>query len=185
LSPGTIRVPAILTYLATIAAFYFGVGLLLATGAQALTGTLDGAQDNPALRWGELVLGAGLLVFSFSPRFDSKRESSGSGRIRRWRERAMSGTASTKWLAGLALLAALAEVATMLPYLAAIGMLTAADLAGATVALILAGYCVIMVLPAVGLLVVRLASAERVEPLLQRMDRWVSTKGANAMGWII
>ena len=39
----------------------------------------------------------------------------------RWRDRAMAGESSARWLVGLALLAALAEVATMLPYLGALG----------------------------------------------------------------
>lgn len=186
LVPGRIRVGRMATYLATIAAFYFGVGVLIVLGIGAIATALQGARDSPVLLWAELVVGAGLLVFSFSPRFSPKRtrHSSGSRRTVRWRERAMSES-SAVWLVGLALLAGLAEVVTMLPYLAAIGILTTSDLTGASVALLLGGYCVMMVLPAGLLTIARAAGAARVEPLLHRMDHWINTKGASAMGWVI
>jgi hypothetical protein len=83
------------------------------------------------------------------------------------------------------LLAGLAEVAMMLPYLAAIAMMTTSHPGGGTVALLLAGYCVVMVLPALALLVARIAAASRVEPLLQRMNAWITAKAGSATGWIL
>ncbi|MBU2664470.1 hypothetical protein KOI35_13285 [Actinoplanes bogorensis] len=70
----------------------------------------------------------------------------------------------------VAVLAASAEVATMLPYLGAIGLLvTAAEPLGATI-LVLAGYYVVMVLPAVALGAVRAFGPARIDRVLERMS---------------
>lgn len=178
LAPGRVRVGRILAYLGAIAAFYFCVGLLVVLGAGSIAGAVGGALNSRPALWVQLVLGVGLFVLSF--RFDPKRRK-GTGGVSRWRERAESG----RWLVGLALLAGLAEVATMLPYLGAIGMLTTSRLPGTTVAVLLAGYCVVMVLPAVVLLTARVAARSRVEPLLERMNRWITEKAGSATGWVL
>jgi hypothetical protein len=88
-------------------------------------------------------------------------------------------------LMGLALGAGVVEVATMLPYLGAIGILSASGLAtGASVA-ILAAYCVVMVLPALVLVAGRLTAARLVDPLLRRIDRWFAKNGEETTGWIL
>src|SRR5690606_22698644 len=92
------------------------------------------------------------------------------GRVLRWRNRAM-GADGAGWgpLIGLALGAATVEVGSMLPYLGAIGLLSAADLGTAQRVVVLAGYCVVMVLPALVLLTARLVAARRIEPVLARV----------------
>jgi hypothetical protein len=182
LAPGSVRASRILVYLATIAVFYFGVGLLIVLGADSITSTVDGAWDSEAVLWGQLAVGVGLFALSF--RFDSKRRKP-TGGVNRWRERATMGASSGAWLAGLALLAALAELATMLPYLGAIGMMTTSDVGATAVPALLAGYCAIMVLPAGVLLAARVVAHARIEPVLTRMNKWITEKGANATGWII
>jgi len=88
-------------------------------------------------------------------------------------------------LLGLALGAVALEVGTMLPYLAAIGLITTSDLAtGASIG-VLAAYCVVMVLPALLLLGVRLVAARFVEPLLARLERWLSRNAAEMTGWVL
>lgn len=182
LAPGRVRAGRVLVYLATIAVFYFAVGVLILLGADSIAGWADGALDSPVALW--IQLGIGVSLFALSFRFDSKRRKPGGG-VTRWRERVTAGTGSVGWLAGLALLAALAEVATMLPYLGAIGMMTTSDLGVATVVGLLAAYCVVMVLPAVVLLVGRLAARSLIEPLLQRLNKWITDKAGNATGWIL
>ncbi|MFF0722555.1 GAP family protein [Micromonospora sp. NPDC003816] len=125
LAPGPVRLGRVSTYLGTIAGFYFVVGLLLYFGGSGLAEMWGGALDNRPVLWGQLALGVGLFVLSF--RYDGKR-GGGGGRVLRWRDRATSGDASARWLVGLAVFAALAEVATMLPYLGALGLLTTSGL---------------------------------------------------------
>ncbi|MCO1596287.1 GAP family protein [Micromonospora sp. RHAY321] len=182
LAPGPVSVRRILAYLATIAAFYLAVGLLLVWGGARLADVLGGAMDNRGVLWAQLVLGVALLALSF--RYDGKRRPR-TGGVLRWRDRATAGDSSARWLVGLALLAALAEVATMLPYLAAVGLLATSGVGSATVVVLLAGYCLVMVLPAVLLLAARVARPALVEPVLARLNTWISTKAGSAFGWLL
>jgi hypothetical protein len=185
LAPGRLRAGRLLVYLATIAVFYFGVGLVAVIAGESIVSALDGTAENRALLWAQLVLGAALFAVSF--RFDSKkrRNKPGGGTIGRWRERTMSGTASARWLVGLALLAALAEVATMLPYIGAIGLMATSGVSAAMVPALLAGYCVVMILPALLLLAGRTLAQRHVEPLLQRLNKWITEKGGEMTGWVL
>ncbi|MGS2617246.1 GAP family protein [Micromonospora sp. LZ34] len=133
--------------------------------------------------WAQLALGVGLFVLSF--RYDGKRRRPGGGAVLRWRDRATSGDASARWLVGLALLAALAEVATMLPYLGALGLLTTSGLDAAAVVALLAGYCLVMVVPAVLLLAARVAWPTRIEPVLARLNAWIIRTSGSALGWVL
>jgi hypothetical protein len=207
LAPGRVRPARMLAYLATIAVFYFAVGLLIALGATAFIGDIGALLDTGPALWTQLVLGIALLVVSF--RFDSKKQNGESGRTARWRERALgiesgtveSGTvesgavemgdgatrtrSSVLPLMGLALGAATIEVATMLPYLAAIGMVTSAGIGAAGSTATMAGYCLVMVLPALVLLVARLVARNAVEPVLKRINDWMVKNAASTTGWVL
>ncbi|MEV6366040.1 GAP family protein [Micromonospora musae] len=50
---------------------------------------------------------------------------------------------------------------------------------------VLAGYCLIMVVPAVLLLGVRVAFPARVEPLLNRLNTWITEKSGSMLGWVL
>ena len=60
------------------------------------------------------------------------------------------------------------EVATMVPYLAAIGILTVNDVSFVESGVLLLAYCTVMVLPAFVLLLLRTVLASAIEPLLAR-----------------
>ena len=90
---------------------------------------------------------------------------------------------NTAGLIGLALTAAVVEVSTMLPYLAAIGLVTTADLPVAQVVAVMAGYCLVMVIPALTLLALRLSAGHRLDPFLTRVSRWLSS--SETVAWIV
>ncbi|MEV6811664.1 GAP family protein [Micromonospora sp. NPDC051296] len=182
LAPGPVSVRRVLTYLGTIAGFYFVVGLLLYFGGSGLAEVLGGALDNRPVLWGQLALGIGLFVLSF--RYDGKR-GAGTGRVLRWRDRVTAGDSSQRWLVGLAVFAALAEVATMLPYLGALGLLTTSGLGVPNVIALLAGYCLVMVLPAVLLMGARVAWPRLVEPVLARLNAWIIRSSGSMLGWVL
>jgi len=94
-------------------------------------------------------------------------------------------TGSVAALMGLAVAAAAIELASMLPYLAAIGMMTRAELGWPATAVVLAGYCVVMVLPALALLAARVTARRLVEPLLERLDAWMTRNAASATAWVV
>ncbi|WP_069386039.1 GAP family protein [Cellulosimicrobium cellulans] len=209
LAPGRLRAGRVLAYLATVAGFYLVVGVVVMLGAGAFLDRFGAALDTRAATIVQLLLGIALFALSF--RFDGKRAArragsgKGQGRLSRWRERALgiesdagttagaAGTAvvaparraSVLPLVGLALGAASLEVATMLPYLGAIGIITTSDVAWPASAGILAAYCVVMVAPALLLLLGRLVAARAVDPMLRRLDAWLTKNAAEMTGWVL
>lgn len=190
LAPGKLRASRVLVFLGTVAAFYFLVGLILLAGAGIFLSAGSELLDSPVAARVQLVLGVGLVVLSF---FIGKKKvnedgSPKPGRMLRWRERAMGegvGRGTILSLTALALGAALLEVATMLPYLAAIGLVGGSGMGFGLQVGVLAGYCVVMILPALVLLAGRLVARSRVEPLLIRISRWMEKSGAEASAWIV
>jgi hypothetical protein len=184
LVPGRPRLAPILGYLATIAVFYLALGVLVMVGGTALFDVLGDALTSTPAYWVQLVLGVGLFALSF--RFDPKRRAKkGKSPTVSWSARVQRATGSTRTLMGLALTAGMLEVATMFPYLGAIALIAGAGLAPGVDVAVLAGYCVVMVLPALVLLGVRLVLAERVTPLLTRVNNWFEKHAVGATGWIL
>jgi hypothetical protein len=81
--------------------------------------------------------------------------------------------------------AGVVEVATMLPYLVAMGMLAEAPLGMPVRIAALAGYCAVMILPAVVLLALRVVAAPVVERPLGRLAAWMERTGRENTAWII
>ncbi|MFF5208241.1 GAP family protein [Streptosporangium sp. NPDC000396] len=188
LTPGRLRIGRIAAYLATVAVFYFCVGILLTLGADAALEALRAAVagiPTLALKIGQLVLGALIIAASYRLEARVRRQGGQPGKIRHWRAKAMSGSGSVGSLMGLALLAASLEVATMLPYLAAVGLMVNADLGWQLTGAALAGYCVVMTLPAIVLAVARFVAHHRADPLLQRANDWLTRNSAKALGWAL
>lgn len=188
LQQGRVRGGRLLIYLGTVAGFYFGVGLLLVATAGALVDSvaavLADVPERP-LRIGQLAAGVALFAWSYRLEERANRAGGRPGRIQRWRERSMTGTGGYRGLMGLALLAALVEVATMLPYLGAVGVLVAADLGWVTTAAVLAAYCVVMCLPALVLAAGRLLAHEWVDPGLHRLNGWLTRNSGKMLGWTV
>jgi len=148
---------------------------------------------------------AGILLIIWSYRLEAKakkQKTDGSaGPTSRWRARAMGTIDAPDAVAGtglvtgrrsgllalvaLALAAATVELGSMLPYLGAIGALTASDLGWPTTAVVLAGYCSLMIAPALALLAVRVVGASRVEPVLARLERWLSRNASTTLSWVV
>lgn len=111
-----------------------------------------------------------------------------SGRLARWRHKAVGsetrGSGGAAALIGLALGATTIELATMVPYLAAIGLLSASGLQWPLTGAVLAAYCVLMVAPALVLLIARFAASRRVDPMLKKLDGFLSRTSTNTLSWI-
>ncbi|MBM4509262.1 hypothetical protein GS421_06645 [Rhodococcus hoagii] len=125
MTPGRVRPHRILLYLGTVAAVYYGIGIALMAGGRFVIDSAAGLLDTTAATAARLVVGAALLAASFAldtkaARARAAERAQQSGRLNRWRERAMSDS-STSTLVGLAVAAVALEVASMLPYLVATG----------------------------------------------------------------
>ncbi len=184
LMPGQVRALRVLTYLATIGLFYFAAGLALLGGATAIGEMIRSLEESDFLLWVQLAVGIGLFAVSF--RFDSKKgKSSTPRRLSRWRERATGDGAGSMAVVGLALAAGGVEVVTMVPYLAAIGILSSWEMPLGLSALTLAGYCTLMIAPALVLLAARLAFGRVIDLRLAAFERWMSRNASSATGWIL
>lgn len=179
LAPDRDRVPRLMIYLATVALFYFAVGVALMLGLSAALENLgDALQSRPAY-WVQLVAGVGLFALSF--RFDPKRQRERGGPERRFDIRRGGPWAMVL----LGLTAGLLEVATMVPYLAAMGFMTTSGLPVARWVPLLAAYVIIMITPALVLLALRGVAGAWLEPILQRLRAWMSRNAVSAVGWTL
>lgn len=207
---GTLAVPALLllaqrpqvrvllTYLATICVFYWAVGLVLVLGGETVSRWVDrlgdtGAGGSTVLTGGQVVVGGLLVAGSFlvdgraARRRRARREAQGRGPTRRerWTGRLMSGDLNPAAVATVAVLAGLAELATMLPYLGAVAIITGAGQGMPFAALVLAAYVLVMVLPALALTGLRLVLGERARPVLNHLHGWLTRSADEVLGWVI
>lgn len=107
------------------------------------------------------------------------------GRIARWRDRLLADGTSRLTVMAVALGAGLVEVATMLPYLVAMGMLAEAELSMPLRFGALAGYCLLMIAPALVLLVLRIVAAPLVKAPLERLAAWLERTASENTAWIV
>jgi len=174
-----------LRYLLVIAVFYYLIGLLLLFVFRAGADAFGDWFRQPPFLWVQLIAGAALFAVSF--RFDSKksRASGEPSRTGKLRARVLRADGSHRGTTMLALGAGTLELPTMMPYLAGIGLMTAHGVSPAVSALTLVGYCLIMVLPAVALLVLRTLMHRRLEGMLVRLDAFLSRHADSALGVIM
>ncbi|MEE2522106.1 GAP family protein [Pseudarthrobacter sp. J75] len=190
LAPGRLRYSRVLIYLLTVALFYLVLGAVLLTIATAWLPEIAAFASTTPFLWAQLIVGAGLLIGSF---FMGGRRAKrrGPGRLARWRERAVSDAGSTDGQGSLGSLMALGvtaagvEVASMLPYLLAIGLLSTSEFTGGSGLLVLVGYCVVMVLPALVLLLARSLMSGWIERGLARISSWMERNAAETTAWIV
>lgn len=178
LSVGTLVIPLVLVvrrgrvdwgplsiYFLTVLSWYFLLGVALLMGLDAATGALDSFLASDLGSWITVIAGALLLAYGVLAPDPAKREGSRP-----------DVPAPTAWaMIALATGAAVAEAATMVPYLAAIGLMASLDLGFLTRLILLACYCVLMILPALVLLavasIVGCAMMPRLERLLPKLER--------------
>lgn len=188
MAPGRLRPERILVYLGAIAGFYalLGIGILL--GGSAVADTFAGLSGTRPFLWGQLLVGVALFAWSFKlDRPGPGREAAEPPRrLLRWRERAVaseSGSASA--LAALAVLAGLVEAASMLPYLAAIGVIGTEGPDWPMSGLWVLAYCAVMIAPALLLTGARVLAAPLVTRPLAVLDGWLTKHAASATAWAV
>ncbi|MFB9903639.1 GAP family protein [Allokutzneria oryzae] len=163
-------------YLATVSVFYFAVGVGLMLGLSTVFDQVGQVLQGRTWYWVEAVVGVAMFVVSFW--FDPKRRKPKPPRP----PKVGAGTGS---MVALGVTAALVEVATMVPYLAAVGMMTSAGLTPVEWVPILAGYVIVMIVPALLLLVVRAFAWTWLRPKLERVNAWITKNKTEAIGWAL
>lgn len=188
----------ILLFLGTVAAFYLLLGIGLLLGASTLLDTLKEAGNSQLLRIVQLIIGIGLMALGvlMEPwtkagkqlrlaRRAEQSARSGPSLQMRMRERATDASGPVGAVIVLALMAAVIEAASMIPYLAAISILAASELSFEGRCAVLFGYCLVMIAPALLLLAARLLLHDRVAHSLTRLEAFLSRNANEAMAWVV
>jgi Sap-like sulfolipid-1-addressing protein len=193
LAPGRVRGGRVLLFLGSVAGAYLLLGVALALGAAQLLDPVSAALDSTAGRVVQLVVGVVLVVLGVTvepwttagkERRRAARAARRPGRLARWRER-VGGDGGGGAAVGLAVVAVGVEAASMLPYLAAIALLATSGLGTVPTVALLAGYCLVMVLPALVLLALRAALHDRLTPALTRLESRLSRASGEAVAWVL
>lgn len=177
LSSPTPPVRRMAIYLTTIVVFFFTLGVAIMLGLDRVLASTSGLLESRAAYWVQLAIGVGLFALSF--RFDSKKATGRS------RSSLIPASDSAKTMVVLGFTTSLLEVATMLPYLAAIGLLTAAGLPAAQWAPLLGGYTLVMILPPLSLLAISIVARDWLRPYLERLGHWLERHGRDVIGWTL
>lgn len=189
MSPGQLRLDRILLYLITIAAAYFLIGVALVFGGMMLAESASTFLSSAPAQVLQLAVGIVLLIISFA--FDTKAARTRaarrgtSGRMSRWRDRAMSGTSASSALITLALSAVAVEIASMLPFLAATRIITTTTSNWTTALLVLGGYCLVMITPALLFTIGRVTARNLVDQPLRKLDGWLTRNARSTTLWIV
>ncbi|MGO2584636.1 MAG: GAP family protein, partial [Brachybacterium tyrofermentans] len=138
-----------LLYLAVIGLFYLLLGIALLAGLLPLIESFGYLLASPAVMLALAVSGVLLVVWSFrlDPKSVRKRGGDPEASARRWTDRARRASGRPGLLISLALLAGVVEAASMIPYLAAMGIIADMGIGLGGGALVLVGYCAVMIVP--------------------------------------
>ena len=168
---------ALRIYFGTVVIFYFIVGVLLLLGLDAIFDAMANVLNSRTGSLIQLAIGIGLFLVSF--RFNGKNAGNESGS--KW----IPKSDDPRTMIGLGLTASVLEVATMLPYISAIGLLVTSDLGAPVQIGVLGLYCLVMIVPALIVIGAAAAFGERLWPRIERISNWVVKNSAETVGWVI
>lgn len=173
------RIPVhrVLLYLATITVFYYLVGGALLLGLDSAVDALGDSLESRTAHVVQLLLGIGLFALSF--RSDSGRNRDKPKRS--WQPK----DSSAGTMVALALTAGIIEIASMVPYIAAIGILANSSMPVVAQTGVLAAYTLVMVVPALPLLLVARTRARWVSRFLNGMAAWIQRNADGMIGWTL
>lgn len=176
-----------LLYLAVIGAFYLLLGIALLAGLLPLLERFGHVLASPQVMLLLALLGGALIWWSFriDPKAIARRGGDPEASVRRWSGRARDASGRPTALIALALGAGLVEAASMIPYLAAMGIIADLGAGLGQGALILVGYCAVMILPGTVLCGVRAAVGERGDRALERVHEWAVRSAPGALSWTV
>lgn len=166
--------PRLLAYVTGIFVAYFGIGVATMSGLGAVRDALAAALAHPAALVAQALLGAGLLGYAlFAP-----------GTAQQPRE--PPEPASDRWPAFvlLGMTVTLVELATALPYFAALALMLQAHLGAAQWLPLLLGYNLLFVAPPLGLLAMQAWMGRRSDARFARWRERLRRGAREATLWI-
>ncbi|QII02370.1 hypothetical protein BH92_23135 [Rhodococcoides fascians A21d2] len=169
------RVRVVLLHLGVLGLLYLGVGITLLTLSRAVTPT-GLTLAVPGNAWVRMTVGGVVLVVGLVCDRQRRRPSGA------WWMRA---PASARGVVLLAVAVGAVEVATMLPYLAAIDAVADSGLGWASSVSLLAAYVLITLLPALVLLAARIIASQPISSLLRRLIHRVEGWSQDVVGTVL
>lgn len=171
------RTGRVLTYIAAVFVTYFAIGLGLMLGFGALLGTFQGVFETTAAYIVQTVIGAAMLIYSFSPNKPGARDEAEEAKAPR-----SQGFVATLLL-GVTITAA--ELPTAFPYFAAIGVLNSLNLSFSGRLPLLLGYDLIFVTPPLLLFGAYRIFGGRYRAWFERYEKRLKYEARETMLWII
>ena len=165
-------------YLTTVCLVYLGLGIALVAGFDLIGSAVARLARTETAQWATLVIGVALAGFGILGPDPAKPEPGADSLGSR------PTPASAGAMVVLGLGASLAEAATMVPYIAATGIIASSPEAwpGRIVTLIL--YCLVMIAPALALLVLADTLGQRFLPKLARIAPRLEYEAKVTLLWI-
>lgn len=175
----SVRVPALTAYLFTVAAVYFALGVAMLLGFTGLSSYVERVTDAPVFPWITLILGAALAIFGI---FGPDPVKPAPGELPKQLNKPI-GTSLPKMII-LGLGASLTEAATMLPYIAAMGIISDWDTPMAGQVAAIAAYCAVMIVPTVILAAIALVAGPKFFPRLEKAVPRLQYEAKVTLLWI-
>ena len=175
----SVRVPALAAYLLTVAAVYFALGVAMLLGFTGLSSYVERITDTPVFPWITLVLGAILAIYGI---FGPDPVKPAPGELPKQLNKPIRTSLPKMIILGLG--ASLTEAATMLPYIAAMGIISdwGTPMAGQLIAI--AAYCGVMIAPTVILAAIALVAGQKFFPRLEKAIPRLQYEAKVTLLWI-
>lgn len=163
----------LLTYLMTVGLFYFSTGIFLMLGLGVIFSPISNLLDSYSARLIMTIVGGVLFIGSW---LVPKRTASGSPKPK---------SLHVSSMVALGFTTSILEVATALPYFAAIGILTSNQIVFYEWLPLLAGYNLVMIAPGIILLCLHLLFRRFMNKPLRKIQTLFDQRTSSTLSWIM
>lgn len=167
------QIRLLLTYLMTVALFYFSTGIFLMLGLGVIFNPISNLLDSYSARLIMTIVGAALFIGSW---LVPKRKTNGAPKPK---------SLHVSSMVALGFTTSILEVATALPYFAAIGILTSNQIEFYEWLPILAGYNLIMIAPGIILLCFHLLFRRFMNKPLRKIQTLFDQRTSSTLSWVM
>ncbi|WDU79718.1 GAP family protein [Lysinibacillus sp. G01H] len=163
----------LLTYLMTVGLFYFSTGIFLMLGLGVIFSPISNLLDSYSARLIMTIVGGVLFIGSW---LVPKRTANGSPKPK---------SLHVSSMVALGFTTSILEVATALPYFAAIGILTSNQIVFYEWLPLLAGYNLVMIAPGIILLCLHLLFRRFMNKPLRKIQTLFDQRTSSTLSWIM
>lgn len=167
------QIRLLLTYLMTVGLFYFSTGIFLMLGLGVIFNPISNLLDSYSARLIMTIVGGVLFIGSW---LVPKRTASGSPKPK---------SLHVSSMVALGFTTSILEVATALPYFAAIGILTSNQIVFYEWLPLLAGYNLVMIAPGIILLCLHLLFRRFMNKPLRKIQTLFDQRTSSTLSWIM